>query len=82
VQADPIKPPVKAPGIKRSNLKHDTLLSAFGFKINLRRYDEDDVDVDDDDDDDDEDYGGGDDRGGDDVEDDDEDSGGDEQEAE
>ena len=35
---DPIKPTLKAPGIKRLKLKHDDLLLNFGFKTNLRRY--------------------------------------------
>jgi len=37
VQVDPIKPPLKAPGIKCLNLKFNTLLSTFGFNFNLRR---------------------------------------------
>jgi len=38
VQVDPIKPTLKAPGIERLKLKHEELLSNFGFKFNLRRY--------------------------------------------
>jgi len=38
VQVDPIKPTLKAPGPERLKLKHEELLSKFGFKINLRRY--------------------------------------------
>ena len=38
MQADPIKPTLKAPGTKRLKLQHDELLSNFAFKINLRRY--------------------------------------------
>jgi hypothetical protein len=38
VQVDPIKPPLKTPGIKRMNLNYNILLSGFGFKFNLRRY--------------------------------------------
>jgi len=38
VQADPIKPMLKAPGTERLKLKHEKLLSNFGFKFNLRRY--------------------------------------------
>jgi len=38
VQADPIKPMLKASGTKRLKVKFDTLLSNFAFKINLRRY--------------------------------------------
>jgi hypothetical protein len=38
VQVDPIKPPLKAPGLQRFKVKYDKLLSSFGFKFNLRRY--------------------------------------------
>jgi hypothetical protein len=38
VQVDPIKPTLKAPGIKPLKLKYDELLSSFAFKFNLRRY--------------------------------------------
>jgi hypothetical protein len=38
VRLGPIKPPLKAPGIKRLKLKYDDPLSKFGFKFNLRRY--------------------------------------------
>jgi hypothetical protein len=38
VQVDPIKPSLKAPGIKRLKLKYDKPLSNFAFKFNLRRY--------------------------------------------
>jgi len=38
VQVDPIKPTLKAPGIKRLKLKQGELLSIFAFKFNLRRY--------------------------------------------
>jgi len=38
VQLDPIKHTLKAPGNKRLKLKHDELLSMFGFKFNLRPY--------------------------------------------
>ena len=37
MQADPIKPTLKAPGTKRLKLKCDELLSIFGFNFNLRR---------------------------------------------
>jgi hypothetical protein len=37
-QLDPVKPTLKASGIKRLKLEHDGLLSNFGFKFNLRRY--------------------------------------------
>jgi len=40
VQVDPVKPTLKAPGIKRLILKHDKLHSSFAFKSNLRRYTE------------------------------------------
>ena len=38
MQADPIKPRLKAPGTERLKLKYEELLSNFGFKVNLRRY--------------------------------------------
>jgi hypothetical protein len=38
VQVDPIKPALKAPGTKRSELIYDGPLSNFAFKFNLRRY--------------------------------------------
>jgi len=38
VQADPMKPKLKPPGIKRLKLNHDVLPSTFAFKFNLRRY--------------------------------------------
>jgi hypothetical protein len=38
VKVDPIKPTLKAPGTERLKLKHEELLSNFGFKFNLRRY--------------------------------------------
>ena len=38
MQVDPIKPTLKAPGIKLLSLKYDKPLSNFGFKFNLRRY--------------------------------------------
>jgi len=34
----PIKPKLKAPGIKLLKLKYDKPLSDFAFKFNLRRY--------------------------------------------
>jgi len=37
-QVDPIKPTLKAPGIKLLKLKYDKLLSNFAFKFILRRY--------------------------------------------
>jgi hypothetical protein len=39
VQVHPIKPTLKAPGIKLLELKYGRLLSKFAFKFNLRRYD-------------------------------------------
>jgi hypothetical protein len=33
-----MKPELKAPGIKRSKLKHDDSLLNFAFKFNLSRY--------------------------------------------
>jgi hypothetical protein len=41
VQVDPIKPTLKAPGIKLLKLKCDKPLSNFAFKFNSRRYTED-----------------------------------------
>ena len=38
VQVDPIKPTVKAPGIKLVKVKCDEPLSNFVYKLNLRRY--------------------------------------------
>ena len=38
VQADPIKPTLKASETKRFKLRHVKLLSSFAFKFNLRRY--------------------------------------------
>ena len=38
MQIEPIKPTLKPPGTKRLKLEYDGLLSNFGFKINLRRY--------------------------------------------
>ena len=38
MQADPIKPTLKAPGTKRLKLVYDGLLSSFAFKFKLRRY--------------------------------------------
>jgi hypothetical protein len=38
VQVDPIKTTLKPSGTKRLKLKHDELLSNFGFECNLRRY--------------------------------------------
>jgi hypothetical protein len=38
VQVDPIKPTLKAPGIKLLKLKFDELHSRFAFKSNLRCY--------------------------------------------
>jgi len=35
---DPIKPTLKAPGIKLLKLKYDNPLSNFAFEFNLRRY--------------------------------------------
>ena len=40
VHLDPIKPKLKAPGIKLSKLKFDKPLSNFAFNFNLRRYSE------------------------------------------
>ena len=38
VQADPIKPTLKAPGAKRLKLKYDEPLSNVAFTFNMRRY--------------------------------------------
>ena len=38
VQADPIKPTLKAPGTMRLKLKCGNLASIFAFNFNLRRY--------------------------------------------
>jgi len=38
VQADPIKPTLKALGIKLLKLRYEELLSKIAFKFNLRRY--------------------------------------------
>jgi hypothetical protein len=38
VQADPSNPTLKPLGTQRLNLRYDTLLSSFTFKLNLRRY--------------------------------------------
>jgi hypothetical protein len=38
MQIDFMKPTLKAPGTKRSKLKHDEPLSSSAFKFNLRRY--------------------------------------------
>jgi len=38
VQADPIKPTLKAPGTERVKLNYEELLSNLGFKFNLRNY--------------------------------------------
>jgi hypothetical protein len=38
VQVEPIKPLLKAPGTKRLKLQYGELLSNFGIKFNLRRY--------------------------------------------
>ena len=37
-QVEPLKSMLKAPGAKRLKLKHDKLLSNFGFDFNLHRY--------------------------------------------
>jgi hypothetical protein len=41
VQVDPIELTLKAPGIKRLNLKCDEPLSNYAFRFNLRRYNPD-----------------------------------------
>jgi hypothetical protein len=38
VQANPIKPKLKAPGSKRLKLKYGALFSRFAFNFDLRRY--------------------------------------------
>ena len=38
MQVDPIKPKLKPPGTKRLKLKHEELLSNFGFQFKSRRY--------------------------------------------
>ena len=38
MQVDPIEPTLKAPGTERLKLKRDKPLSNFALKINLRRY--------------------------------------------
>jgi len=38
-----MNPKLKPPGTKRLELKCDILLSNFGFKFNLRRYNKDDA---------------------------------------
>ena len=38
VQVDPLKPTLKAPGIKHLKLNCDNLHPSFAFKFNLRRY--------------------------------------------
>ena len=38
MQLDPIKPTLKAPGLKRLKLNCGTLLSTSALKVNLRRY--------------------------------------------
>jgi len=38
VQLDPVKPTLKAPGIKRLKLECDELVSTCAFKFKLRRY--------------------------------------------
>jgi len=38
VQLDPIKPTLKAPGMRPLKLTYDKPLSNFAFKFNLRRY--------------------------------------------
>jgi hypothetical protein len=42
VQVDPIKPTLKAPGIKLVKLKHGEPLSNFAFKFKLSLYNSDD----------------------------------------
>jgi hypothetical protein len=37
VQVNPVKPPLKPPGINRLKLSYDKLLSNFALKFNLRR---------------------------------------------
>jgi len=38
VQVVPIKPKLKAPRSKRLNLRYDSLLPSFAFKLGLRHY--------------------------------------------
>jgi len=38
VQVDPIEPKLKPPGYTRLKPKHNSSLSSFAFKFNLRRY--------------------------------------------
>ena len=38
MQVHPIKPTLKAPGIKLLKLKYDKPVSRFAFNLNLRRY--------------------------------------------
>ena len=38
MQVDPVKPMLKAPGIKLLKLRYDETLSNFAFNIDLRRY--------------------------------------------
>ena len=38
MQVDPIKPTLKAHGMKRLKLRYDELLLSFAFNLNLRRY--------------------------------------------
>jgi hypothetical protein len=38
LQVEPMKPMLKAPGTKRSKLKHDEPPAKFAFNSNLRRY--------------------------------------------
>ena len=40
MQVDPVKPTLKALGIKLLKLNYDEPLSKFAFKLNLRRYSE------------------------------------------
>jgi hypothetical protein len=40
MQAEPMKPTLKAPGTKRLKRTHDKLLSSFAVIFNLRRYKE------------------------------------------
>jgi hypothetical protein len=43
VQAEPIKPKLKAPGTKRLKLSYNNLLSRFAFQFNLCRFIQGDV---------------------------------------
>ena len=38
MQVDPIKPTLKAPGVKRLKLQYDGPVSKFAFKSNFRHY--------------------------------------------